>query len=214
VKKHLVLAGNIGAGKSTLVALLAERLGFRPCYEPVSENPYLSDFYADMPRWAFHSQAFFLAHRLRAHRELMQDPRSVVQDRSVYEDAEVFARNLHVQGALNGREWSTYRGLYESVIELLPVPDLVVYLRASPATLRERIKRRGRAFEAAIPDDYLAGLNRLYEDWIDGYRLAPVLIVPADRLDFVAEARDLDAIVATVERHLADKQRLLFPCGM
>jgi hypothetical protein len=215
MKKYIVLAGNIGAGKSTLVELLCERLGYSPYYEPVSENPYLGDFYADMRRWAFHSQAYFLAHRVMSHRALMDDPRSVVQDRSVYEDAEVFARNLHIQGAMSDRDWSTYRELYDNVIGLLPAPDLVIYLRASVPTLRARIARRGRDFESAIEDSYLEGLNDLYESWIEAFALSPVVVVPGDRLDFVADSADLEAIVETVRHRLADRQGSLFPdeCG-
>ncbi len=214
MKKYLVLAGNIGAGKSTLVGLLAERLGFRPYYEPVAENPYLEDFYADMARWAFHSQLFFLTHRIKSHRALMNDPASVVQDRSVYEDAEVFARNLYGQGIMSARDWETYRSLYRTLTDLLPPPDLVVYIRASVPTLKRRIAKRGRAFEAAISDDYLAGLNQLYEEWLEGFDLAPVLVVPGDRLNFVEEPRDLDAIVWGVEERLCDKQRSLFPISV
>ncbi|MEI6874592.1 MAG: deoxynucleoside kinase [Spirochaetota bacterium] len=214
MKKYLVLAGNIGAGKSSLVELLADRLGYRPYYEPVAENPYLEDFYADMRRWAFHSQLYFLTHRIRSHRELAGDPLSVVQDRSIYEDAEVFARNLHEQGNMTTRDWETYRGLYRSLISLLPSPDLVVYLRASVPTLKERIAKRGRQFEASIPDDYLAGLNRLYEDWLEAFDLSPVLVVPGDSLDFVADSKALNAIVASVEERLRDKQGTLFPVGM
>ncbi len=214
MKKYLVLAGNIGAGKSSLVGLLAERLGYRPYYEPVAENPYLADFYGDMRRWAFHSQVFFLSHRTRMHRALMDDPWSVVQDRSLYEDAEVFARNLYQQGNMSGQDWETYRELYRTVSSLLPPPDLVVYIRCSVETLRRRIALRGRGFEAEIPEDYLAGLNRLYESWIEGFELAPVLVVPGDRLDFVAESRDLASIVCTVERRLRDTQGELFPSCM
>lgn len=214
MKKYLVLAGNIGAGKSTLVGLLAKRLGFQPYYEPVAENPYLSDFYGDMARWALHSQLFFLTHRVKTHRALMDDPRSVVQDRSLYEDAEVFARNLYEQGALSGRDWATYRELYTTVADLLPPPDLVIYLRASVPTLKKRIAKRGRDFEAAIPDEYLAGLNRLYEEWIEGFDRAPVLVIPGDRLDFVEESADFRAIAATVTDRLRDKQGALFPYGM
>ena len=214
MKKYLVLAGNIGAGKSTLVGLLADRLGFRPYYEPVAENPYLQDFYADMERWAFQSQAFFLTHRVRSHRALMDDPLSVVQDRSMYEDAEVFARNLFERGSMSARDWGTYSELYRTLTSLLPPPDLVVYLRASVPTLRKRIAKRGRDFETGLPDEYLSGLNRLYEEWIEGFELAPVLVVPGDRLDFVAESKDLDSIVRTIERRLRDKQGSLFPVGM
>ena len=213
-KKYLVVAGNIGAGKSTLVELLAQRLGFRPYYEPVAENPYLEDFYGDMARWGFHSQLFFLHHRLMSHRRLMDDPWSVVQDRSLYEDALVFARNLHLQGSISPRDWETYFGLYSTLTDLLPAPDLVVYLRASVETLKARIAKRGRGFESAISSEYLEGLNRLYEEWIEGFTLAPVLVIPGDRLDFVEADRDLSAVVGSIELHLREKQRSLFPEGM
>lgn len=214
MKKYLILAGNIGAGKSTLVELLADRLGFRPYFEPVAENPYLADFYADMRRWAFHSQLFFLTHRLRSHHELASDPWSVVQDRSIYEDAEVFARNLHEQGTMSDREWETYHGLYRAVINLLPPPDLVVYLRCSVPTLRARIAKRARGFESNIPDEYLAGLNRFYEEWLEGFDLAPVLVIPGDSLDFVADSKHLHAIISSVEARLRDRQGTLFPTDM
>jgi deoxyadenosine/deoxycytidine kinase len=207
----VVLAGNIGAGKSTLVGMMADRLGFKPYFEPVAENPYLADFYQDMPRWAFHSQVFFLTHRVRSHRALMDDPYSVVQDRSLYEDAEVFARNLFLHGRMSEREWQTYLGLYQTMASLLPPPDLVVYLQASIPTLRRRIQRRGRGFEAGISDEYLGELNALYERWAGSFELAPVLVVPTDRLDFVAEERDFEAIVAAVEERLQGHQGLLFP---
>lgn len=214
MKKYIVLAGNIGAGKSTLVSLLADKLDFAPYFEPVAENPFLKDFYADMKRWAFHSQVFFLTSRARGHRELLDDPRSVVQDRSLYEDAEVFARNLYVQGALGGEEWSTYCELYRTLAAILPPPDLVIYIRASVKTLKARIAKRGRDFEAKIPDSYLQGLNLLYEEWIQSFTLAPVLTIPGDKLDFVEDSRDLTAVVATVRRRLQDRQSMLFPYDM
>ncbi len=214
MKKYIVIAGNIGAGKSTLVRLLSERLGYRPYYEPVAENPYLEDFYRNMPAWAFHSQLFFLSYRVRSHRALMDDPHSVVQDRSLYEDAEVFARNLYERGTMSERDWLTYTGLYKTMTGLLPSPDLVIYIRASVGTLMSRIAMRGRGFEAAISAEYLAGLNVLYESWIEGFELAPVLVVPGDRLDFVAESRDLETIAGTVENRLRDRQGSLFPFGM
>jgi len=211
VKTYVVLAGNIGAGKSTLVRMMCERLGWEPYYEPVTENPYLEEFYRDMKRWAFHSQVFFLTYRARAHRALMDVPRPVVQDRSFYEDAEVFARALHRQGAMSDRDWDTYRGLYRTLTSLLAPPDLVVYLRASVPTLQRRIAQRARAFEASISDAYLDGLNALYEEWIGGFTLAPTLVVPSDRLDFVKDSKDLATILSTVQERLRGRQGSLFP---
>jgi deoxyadenosine/deoxycytidine kinase len=210
VKKYVVLAGNIGSGKTTLVRMMCERLGWKPYFEPVTENPYLEDFYRDMARWAFHSQVFFLTHRVRSHRDLMDDPWSVVQDRSLYEDAEVFARNLFIRGRMSERDWGTYCELYRTVITLLPPPNLVVYLRASVPTLRKRIAQRGRGFEANISEEYLGELNALYEEWIGGFNLAPVLVLPADRMDFVGRPKDFQLIVSEVEERLSDKQGLLF----
>ena len=205
-----MLAGNIGAGKTSLVGLMCDRLGWKPYFEPVAENPYLEDFYKDMGAWAFHSQVFFLTHRVRSHRALMDDPYSVVQDRSLYEDAEVFARNLHRQGHIRERDWQTYQGLYQTFTTLLPPPDLVIYLRASVPTLRRRIAQRGRGFEAGISDEYLGQLNCLYESWIAGFSLAPVLTISSDRLDFVQKKGDLRKIVAVVEERLRGDQGLLF----
>ena len=214
MKKYVVLAGNIGAGKSTLVGLLADKLGFKPYYEPVAENPYLADFYDDMERWAFQSQIFFLSHRIKSHHLLSDDPWSVVQDRSLYEDANVFARNLHEQGAMSSRDWDTYRNLYHTMASILPAPDLVVYIRASVPTLKKRIAQRGRDFEAEISEEYLENLNLLYEEWIENFSLAPVLVIPGDRLDFVEESRDLKAIIRNIDYRLRDKQGNLFPVGM
>ena len=211
MKTYVVLAGNIGAGKSTLVRMMCDQLGWEPYFEPVAENPYLADFYRDLKQWAFHSQVFFLTWRARSHRALLDIPRPVVQDRSFYEDAEVFASALHRQGAMSDRDWETYRGLYQTLTTLLAPPDLVVYLRASVPTLRRRIAQRGRDFEAAISDAYLEELNVLYEEWIGGFTLAPVLTVPSDRLDFVKDSKDLSAIIATVQERLRGRQGTLFP---
>jgi len=211
VKTYVVIAGNIGAGKSTLVGMMREQLGWDPYYEPVAENPYLADFYRDMTRWAFNSQVFFLTHRARSHRELMDSRRAVVQDRSFYEDAEVFARTQYVLGHMSQRDWQTYQGLYQTLTTLLAPPDLVVYLRASVSTLRRRITQRARSIESEIEDSYLERLNGLYEDWIARFDIAPVLVVPSDRLDFVKDSRDLRAIVDTVQKQLQGRQGLLFP---
>ena len=210
MKKFVAVAGNIGVGKSTLVELLSVRLGWQPFFEPVAENPYLADFYADMDTWSFHSQVFFLTHRLRAHYDLAQHPTSVVQDRSVYEDAEIFAQNLYLQGHIQLRDYQTYRQLYETSMRFLPPPDLVVYLRASVPTLRNRISNRGRDYERTISPEYLHGLNNLYEQWIDNFTLCPVLAVPADHLDYVSHPGHLRLITQKVEDKLTGKEEVVF----
>lgn len=210
MKNFVAVAGNIGVGKSTLVTLLSQQLGWQPFFEAVAENPYLSDFYRDMGQWGFHSQIFFLSNRLRSHRQLLDHPTSVVQDRSVYEDAEIFARNLYDRGALDDRDYATYRQLYEVLTEFLPPPDLVIYLRASAETLTQRIARRGRDYERRIEPDYLAQLNDLYENWIAAFSLCPVLTVPADDLDFVAHRSHLRLIVQKVQDKLHGKDEVVF----
>jgi len=210
VKKFVAIAGNIGVGKSTLVSMLCERLGWEPFYEPVADNPYLADFYADMDSWSFHSQIFFLTRRLRSHYQLAQHPTSVIQDRSVYEDAEIFAQNLYLQGYIKSRDYQTYRELYETVIQILPPPDLVIYLRASVDTLLDRIARRGRDYEQTIAPEYLRSLNNLYEDWISNFVLCPVLAIPADDLDYVAHSGHLNLIVSKLEDKLTGKEEVVF----
>ena len=210
MKKFVAVAGNIGVGKSTLVAMLCDRLGWQPFYEPETENPYLADFYSNMRSWAFHSQIFFLTHRLRAHRQLIDHPTSVIQDRSVYEDAQVFAHNLYRQGLIAERDYRTYRELYGVLCAFLPPPDLVVYLRASVSTLVQRISFRGRDYEREITPEYLEQLNQLYEDWINNFSLCPVLSVPADDLDYVAHSSHLDLIVRKIQDKLTGKEEVIF----
>jgi len=210
MKKFVAVAGNIGVGKSTLVTLLCDRLGWQPIYEPVAENPYLADFYADMSAWAFHSQIFFLTHRLRAHRQLLDHPSSVIQDRSVYEDAEIFALNLFRQGLIDHRDYGTYQELYSVLTQFLPPPDLVVYLRASVPTLVARIARRGRDYERQISPEYLGQLNELYEAWIASFSQCPVLTVPSDDLDYVSNSGHLDLIVEKVQEKLTGKEEVIF----
>lgn len=209
-KWFVAIAGNIGVGKSSLTGMLGERLGWEPFFEAVSDNPYLADFYQDMARWSFHSQVFFLSRRLRHHQQLLQRPNSVVQDRTVYEDAEVFACNLYRQGLMNVRDYRSYRELYEVLSALLPPPDLVVYLRASVPTLMARIAQRGRPFERSITPEYLEQLNELYEEWIGRFNLCPVLTVPSDRLDFVANSHHLDLIVEKVMEKLRGREVVEF----
>jgi deoxyadenosine/deoxycytidine kinase len=209
-KRFVAIAGNIGAGKSTLTGLLGQRLGWEPFYEAVADNPYLADFYADMTRYAFHSQMFFLSRRLRHHRRLLDYPGSVIQDRSVYEDAEIFARLLYEQGHIEERDYRTYRELYEVLVLFLPPPDLVVYLRASVPTLLKRISSRGREFERGITPEYLEQLNAFYASWMQAFSLCPVLTVPADDLDFVHNGAHLDLIVAKIEERLSGKETVVF----
>lgn len=209
-KRFIAIAGNIGVGKSTLTGLLAQRLGWQPFYEAVDDNPYLADFYADMTRWSFHSQVFFLSRRLQHHRHILDQPRSAIQDRSVYEDAEIFAANLHHQGRMSDRDYATYRDLYDGVTMFLPPPDLLVYLRASVDTLTRRIDMRGRAFERAIDPDYLVQLNTLYEAWIGRFTLCPVLTVPADDLDFVWHTPHLELIIQKIEERLSGQEVVRF----
>jgi deoxyadenosine/deoxycytidine kinase len=210
MKKFIAVAGNIGVGKSTLVQMLCARLGWEPFFEPVTDNPYLADFYDNMSAWSFHSQIFFLAHRLQIHKELIRFPGSVIEDRCVYEDAEVFAQNLFLQGYFSERDYQTYRSLYQTLCEFLPPPDLLLYLRASVPTLGARISLRGRTYERAIVPDYLAHLNLLYENWITGFTLCPVLAVPADNLDFVAHPYHLDLIVRKIQEKLTGKEEVVF----
>ncbi|MCX7840073.1 MAG: deoxynucleoside kinase [Anaerolineae bacterium] len=210
MKKFIAIAGNIGVGKSTLVEMLCARMHWEPFFEGVMDNPYLADFYKDMRAWAFHSQVFFLARRLRDLRRLRDFPGVAVQDRSVYEDAEIFAKNLYRRGYISERDWRTYWELYQVLTELLPPPDLVVYLSASVPTLLHRIALRGRDYEKNIAPDYLAQLNVLYDEWIADFKLCPVLIVPADRLDFVVNGEHLDLIAQKIQEKLRGVQLVLF----
>jgi deoxyadenosine/deoxycytidine kinase len=210
MKRFIAVAGNIGVGKSTLVSMLCKRLEWQPFYEPVVENPYLADFYADMHAWAFHSQIFFLTRRLRSHVELSQSPESVVQDRSVYEDAEIFAHNLFLQGHIQPRDYRTYRELYETAVQLLPPPDLMIYLRASVPTLLDRISHRGRDYERTISADYLQSLNDLYESWISDFVLCPVLTIPSDDLDYVAHPGHLNLVVKKIQEKLTGNEEVVF----
>lgn len=200
-KYFIAIAGNIGAGKSTLTSLLAESFGWEPFYEANTENPYLADFYDDMQRWSFHSQVFFLGKRLEHHKQLLDHPGSVVQDRTVYEDAEIFACNLYEQGNMTERDYDAYRRLYQAVSAFLPPPDLIIYLQSSVETLMRRIAQRGRDFERNISPEYIAQLNGLYERWINSWTACPVLTVSMDSTDF----RDNGAELESIRRQVMDK---------
>ena len=208
--KFITVAGNIGAGKSTLVDKLCRELKWQPFFEPVTHNPYLADFYEDMSTWGFHSQVYFLTHRLRVYHELFQYPGSVILDRSLYEDAEIFARNIYLNGNMNRRDYETYDSLYQSVLNFLPTPDLVIYLRASVSTLQQRISQRGRAYEKSIDSGYLAQLNQAYEKWISSFSLCPILTVPADNLDFVSSQKHMNLILQKVQEKISGKDEVVF----
>lgn len=210
MKKFIVVAGNIGVGKSTLVTLLSQRLSWQPFYEPEGENPYLADFYNDMRTWAFQSQVFFLARRLQTHRQVLDYPASAIQDRSVYEDAEIFAANLYQSGMMSERDYRCYADLYRGLTAFLPPPDLVVYLRATVPTLVERISQRGRGYESEISPGYLAQLNELYESWVCSFNMCPVLTVPADDLNYVARPAHLDLVLRKVQEKLTGKDEVVF----
>ncbi|MGD8243973.1 MAG: deoxynucleoside kinase [Anaerolineae bacterium] len=209
--KHLVLvAGNISAGKTSLTERVGARLGWRAAFESVGDNPYLAEFYADMRQWAFHLQVFFLGHRARQHLALANDPQSAIADRSIYEDAYIFARALHHLGNLTERDYKSYRALFELVVAGLPQPDLLLYLRAPVDVLIERIRSRGREMERGITSDYLRLLDRFYEEWLEVYDLSPVLTIRTDDLDFVHQPEHLDIVVGRMRSRLAGREEIVF----
>ncbi len=185
MKRSIAIAGNMGSGKSTLVEFLSRTYGIAPFYEPNENNPYLPDFYRDMRRWSFHSQLYFLSNKFRLHQELDKTPGVVVLDRTIFEDAEIFATALHEMKRMDDRDWCTYWGFYQSILNAIQPPDLMIYLRCSMRTLRKRISLRGRAIEKDVPVAYLKRLERLYEGWIGRYNSSDVLILETDRLDYI-----------------------------
>lgn len=186
-RRFIAVAGNIGAGKSTLVDFLSRQYGLRPYFEPNETNPYLKDFYGDMKAWAFHSQLYFLSAKLRLHQALANVEDAVIQDRTIYEDAEIFAENLYRQRKMSKRDYETYRGLYEAIIRELRPPTLMIYLKCGVGTLRKRIALRGRPEEQAIPRTYLVRLQALYDEWFERYDLSETLVVDTDELDYLSD---------------------------
>ena len=203
--RFIAVAGNMGAGKSSLVEWLRQQFGMAPFFEPNEHNPYLEDFYGDMKRWAFNSQIWFLIRRFEIHKSI--DAHSLdavtpfVQDRTIYEDAEIFAAHLHQLGTISPRDWQTYTELYETLRGILRPPDLMIYLRCPLKTLVKRIKKRGRSFEQKVPRKYLAALEALYEAWFESYDLSPKLVVETDRLDYVEHLFDRLELLEAVEEH-------------
>ena len=201
-RKYIAVAGNIGAGKSTLVDFLRYRFDLTPFHEPNDENPFLTRFYNDMKRWAFPSQMYFLAHKFRLHQELTDHPGTVVQDRTIYEDAEIFAENLYRSRRMSKDEYQTYRDMYSAIVKTLRPPDLMIYLRAEVRTVRKRIRLRGRPEEQDIPLRYIRRLHTLYEEWFERYDRSPTLVIQVDKLDYIQDMVDRIEVIKTIQKYL------------
>jgi deoxyadenosine/deoxycytidine kinase len=200
--RYLAVSGNIGSGKSTLVQFLSSQYGFAPFYEPNEQNPYLADFYQDMGRWAFHSQIFFLTHKFRLHQQVETQKGPVVLDRTIYEDAEIFATGLHDSGKMSDRDFEVYKALYQSMCGSLRPPDLMIYLRCSISTLKKRIFLRGREMEKDIPTAYLKGLQKKYDEWIKRYDQSEVITIETDKIDYITDLIDRIDVMKRIEQFL------------
>jgi deoxyadenosine/deoxycytidine kinase len=197
-KIFIAVAGNIGTGKTTLTNMLSKRFSWKAHFEAVTDNPYLADFYSDMSRWSFPLQIFFLNNRFKAHQNVTQGTNSAIQDRCIYEDANIFARNLYETGMMEERDYRNYLELYNTMCQYLTPPDLVIYLRKSLPKLKERIAMRGREYERSIPDEYLSNLNRYYNDWMVSYDQGKKLIIDSDDLDFLNDPEHFDQLAETI----------------
>jgi len=209
-KRMIVLAGNIGAGKTSLTERIGERLGWTTAYESVADNPYLPNFYEDMKAWSFHLQIYFLGHRAEQHIHLAKIPESVIVDRSIYEDAHIFARALNHIDNLNDRDYHSFLRLYELIVNNLPKPDLLIHLQAPVPVLMERIRRRARNIETGITEEYLSLLERFYEEWIQEFDLCPVLTIRSDDLDFVHQSKHLNIVVQRIKEKLSGREEMVF----
>jgi len=199
---HIAIVGNIGAGKTTLTELLSRHLGWEAQFEAVDNNPYLEDFYSDMKRWSFNLQIYFLNSRFKQIAEIQNSERNVIQDRTIYEDAHIFAENLHEMGLMTSRDYDNYRAIFDNITSFIKPPDLLIYLKASVPTLVNNIQRRGREYEAGIRLDYLSKLNDKYDKWIGNYQEGKLLILDKDKLDFANDPEDLGYIIQAIEREM------------
>jgi deoxyadenosine/deoxycytidine kinase len=211
-KLFISVAGNIGTGKTTLTGLLSRRYAWEPHYEVVVDNPYLADFYDNMSRWSFPIQIFFLNTRFKAHQIINRGSNSSIQDRSIYEDANIFARNLYDSGHMEKRDYQTYLDLYNEMCRHLTPPDLLIYLRKSLPKLKSNIAKRGRDYEANISEGYLASLNRYYDEWIENYRDGKLLVIDSDDCDFLNDPKDFDRICKQIFQQL-DQQEMFLPAN-
>lgn len=209
-KRMVLLAGNIGVGKTSLTERIGERLGWTTAYESVADNPYLPDFYRSMGDWSFHLQIYFLGHRAEQHIQLYELPESAILDRSIYEDAYIFARALHHMGNFQDRDYHAYLRLYQLIVKNLPKPDLLIHLQAPVPVLMERIRRRARDIESGIDTAYLELLERFYEEWILNFDICPVLTIRSDDLDFVHKSRHLDIVVNRIKEKLSGREEIVF----
>ena len=200
--KHIAVCGNIGSGKSTLVEKLSRHYGWIPLYESVDQNPYLKDFYEDMTRWAFHLQIYFLNSRFNQIREIRESNKTIIQDRTIYEDAHIFAANLHTSGHISDRDYQSYLDIFNSMINFVQPPDLLIYLKADIPKLVHQIQKRGRDYEFTIRLEYLKNLNEHYDQWIGGYTESRLLILDVNTLDFVERVEDFSTIVGRVDLEL------------
>ena len=212
-KRLVIVAGNIGAGKTSLAERLSERMGWRSAFESVTDNPYLADFYKNMHEWSFHLQIFFLGHRATQYLEMAKEPQSVIFDRTIYEDAYIFARALQHMGNVDERDYLSYRRVFDLITSQLPPPDLLIYLKAPVSVLMKRIHSRARSIETGITSEYLSLLESFYEDWLKIYDVCPVLTIRSDDLDFVHKPQHLDVVVQRIQDRLAGKEILEFPAS-
>ncbi|MGB9640124.1 MAG: deoxynucleoside kinase [Anaerolineales bacterium] len=210
MKRLLVVAGNIGTGKTSLTERIGAKLGWRTAFESVADNPYLAEFYADMHNWSFHLQVFFLGHRAKQYLQMAALPQSVILDRSIYEDAYIFSRALYQMGNLSERDYQSYRTVFELIVNQLPPPDLLIYLKAPVDVLIGRIQARGRGIESGITKEYLSLLESFYDDWLQNFDVCPVLTLRTDDLDFVHQPKHLNIVVQRIQEKLAGREELIF----
>lgn len=199
---HIAIGGNIGSGKTTLAELLAKNYGWSPHYENVEDNPYLTDFYSDMQRWSFNVQIYFLKNRFEQILKIINSGETVIQDRTIYEDACIFAPNLHAMGLMSTRDFNTYTSLFNMMTSVIKPPDLLIYVRATVPTLVNQIQKRGRKYEASIRLDYLQRLNERYEAWVETYKLGKILIIDVDTYNFVESTEDLSHVIDKINAQL------------
>lgn len=199
---HIAVAGNIGAGKTTLSELLAKHYKWTAHYEDVDENPYLNDFYNEMQRWSFNLQIYFLNSRFQQILDIHKSEKTIIQDRTIYEDAEIFAPNLHAMGLMSTRDFNNYKTLFDLMVSLIQPPDLLIFLRASVPTLVNQIQKRGREYENSIRLDYLKQLNERYDGWINNYKMGKLLIINVDNLDFTVNPEDLSFIIDKIDSRI------------